>query len=236
MRVIAPVLAFIFLCSCASMPVSSSASLASKNDGIRPEKIEQRGMLGQEEEVFDKAALRKNNEAAGKPTFGLIKGFYQLPETMPAGAIIMTESTFWGQSYRTFELDNLGTERYAVVPASTQQSLVFTQAMNQLLDAGVQFKEVSMADAVKVMEAERRMIQKKRFWFPRQSLPSGVDLLISVQKGFAESGSVYVGRVIRTKDGRLLALDTQTDVGMFSLKPLITRLVRDSLKRLAESR
>jgi hypothetical protein len=93
-----------------------------------------------------------------------------------------------------------------------------------------------MADAVKVMRAEQDAFDKKKIIFPSRSVPPGVDLLVSTQKGHTEVGPVYVGRVIRTSDGRLIALRSEPDVGVYSLKPLLVRLVSDTLRRLAEEK
>lgn len=93
--------------------------------------------------------------------------------------------------------------------------------------------EVSMADANRVMDAEKRMIDTKKAWFPGRQLPSGVNLLISIQRGEGLYGPAFVGRVIQTKDGRLLALATQVDAGPMSLEPLLSQLVSDALRRLA---
>jgi len=64
-------------------------------------------------------------------------------------------------------------------------------------------------------------------------VPSGVDLLLSVEKGYGSYGPIYVGRVIRTKDGQLCALSTVIDAGPTSLGPLVSKLVKDSLRRLS---
>jgi hypothetical protein len=98
----------------------------------------------------------------------------------------------------------------------------------------VRFVEVSMADAAKVMQAEQAVIEGKVAIFPGRSVPSGVDLLVSIQKGKGATGPVYLGRVIRSKDGRLLALATQPDAGPYSLSPLVQKIVSDSLRRLAD--
>ena len=119
-------------------------------------------------------------------------------------------------------------------PLSPQQSDVLIHAMNEFLDAGVRFVEVSMGDALKVMQAEEKALQTKRILFPGRSVPPGVDLLISIQKGFTEAGPVYLGRVIRTSDGRLIALQSEPDQGVYSLKPIVKQLVLDSIRRLAQ--
>lgn len=224
-------LALLVASGCSTGRPIQSGTLRNAEPGAQPESVEQRNVAGQVG-AMDHAELKALNKKAGSPTFGLIMGFYQLPQAMPAGAVSVQQGVVFGQAYSNYKLENLGTKPYAVVPASAEQSEVLSSSMNHLLDAGVRFVEVSTADAAKVMQAEQQVIEGKAAVFPGRSVPSGVDLLVSIQKGQGASGPVYVGRVIRSGDGRLLALMTQPNAGPYSLSPLIQKMVSDSLKRL----
>jgi len=220
----------LLLIGCSARPIVSTSELP-LGEKIKPEIIETRSLSGEKNEIsFNE--LKHLNEKAGKPSFGLIMGFYQLPSTKPAGAVLFEESNVFGRSYRSFWFKDSFEKPYAVLPAAPLQLEVLVSAMNKLLNAGIEFKEVSMTDAVKIMKAEQEAIKSNKTWLVSRTLPSGVDLLISLQKGFSENGLAYSGRVISTKDGRLLALATWPDISVYSLKPLIHQLVVDSLRRL----
>ncbi|MDA0713364.1 MAG: hypothetical protein O2897_05205 [bacterium] len=219
------------LCNCTTVAVKSSSSLPF-NSAIIPEAIASRNNENSNEVSVQ--MLQKLNENAGKPTFGLIMGFYQLPSTKPAGAVEITESSVFGQPYRSFWFQETASRPYAVLPVSPYQLEILSSVMKKMLDAGIYFKEVPMADALMVMRAEEKALVSGNQWMMSRLLPSGVDLLISVQKGFSETeGRIYSGRVVSTKNGRLLALATWPDTGVYSLKPLIDSLVTDTLRRLA---
>lgn len=221
---------------CSRKPIQSSGTLPTPySQGIGPVVIEQRSM----EDEGSKTSLQELkalNQKAGSPTFGLIPAFYQLPESMPAGAVHIEQGQVFGTSYQSFWLQNAGPKTYAILPASVEQSQVFSKTMNEMLDAGVRFVEVSMADANQIIQAEKQVIEGKTTWFPGRQLPSGVALLVSIQRGQGLDGPTYVGRVIQGQDGRLLALATQIDAGPLSLEPLLKKLVSDSLRRLADEK
>lgn len=222
----------VFMCACsAKRPVARSANLAPSYD-VTPESIDTRTVVGQSDEL-SAASLRQLNEAAHKPSFGLIQGFYQLPVSLPGGAVAISQANVFGQSYQSFYLQNSGEHPYAVEPMSAAQAQVLSTSVNHLLDAGIRLSDVNMADAMKIMQAEQRIIEKKDALLPGRSLPSGVDMLVSIQSGMGATGPVFVGRVIRTRDGQLFALQTWPNAGPYSLEPLIRHIVTDSLKRLA---
>lgn len=222
------------MCGCFATKPIYSHSLPAQNQTV-VEPLEAHRMTA--EEPFSESkmvSLQKDNQKAGSPSFGLIKGFYQLPTAKPIGAVFLEESdTLWGR-YRSLHLRGTEVRPFAIVPLSPQQSDYFAKAMGKLLDAGVHFVEVSMAQAVQLMKKEEELLQHKdiRRWLGASFLP-GVDCLVSIQKGYTESGPVYIGRVIRVRDGRLLAWDTEPDAGAYALAPLIMRLVSDGIRRLA---
>lgn len=221
--------------ACSRKPIQSSGTLPSPiNYQTAPAAIDSHVVASTP--VASSQDLRNWNEKAGRPTFGLIPAFYQLPVSMPGGAVHIEQANVFGASYQSFFLSNAGPKPYVIQPASVQQSQVFSQVMNQMLDSGVRFVEVSMADANRVLESEKKVIEGKSAWFPGRQLPSGVDLLVSIQHGEGLYGPAFVGRVVRSLDGRLLALATQMDAGPLSLQPLLQQLVSDSLRRLADEK
>ncbi|MEI6805608.1 MAG: hypothetical protein WCK49_03765 [Myxococcaceae bacterium] len=227
------VIALLSFGGCSRKPIQSSGTLpATSYQEAKPQEIEKHDVVTTPS--ASQTQLKAWNQRAGKPTFGLIPAFYQLPVSMPAGAVHIESAQVFGASYQSFMLSNTGPKSYVIEPVSTEQAQVFSKTMNQMLDAGVRFVEVSMADANRVLESEKRVIEKKAAWFPGRQLPSGVDLLISIQRGQGLYGPAFVGRVIQTSNGRLLALATVADAGPMSLEPLLGQLVSDALRRLAD--
>lgn len=218
--------------ACSRKPIQSSGTLPQPYyQSTSPEQIDKHEVASAP--IASQADLKAWNLKAGRPTFGLIPAFYQLPVSMPAGAVRIESARVFGASYQSFQLSNTGPRPYALEPTSTEQAQVFSKVMNQMLDAGVRFVEVSMADANRVLESEKNVIEGKTAWFPGRQLPSGVNLLISIQRGQGLYGPAFVGRVIQSKDGQLLALATGVDAGPMSLEPLLNQLVSDALRRLA---
>lgn len=219
----------IFL-GCSARPIKSGTVTETRTaPEVAP--ISEHSVKGPDSEISIED-LRALNTKASKPTFGIIKGFYQLPETFPHGAIALERARSFGFEYESITISRIGTKPFVIMPASADETEAISMSMNQLMDAGIRFVEVSLADATKIIEAEKVAIAKKTWMFPSSSIPSGVDLLLSIERGYGNSGPIYVGRVIRTKDGQLFALSTEPDVGPYSMSPLISRLVKSSLGRL----
>lgn len=226
------VVALLSFTACSRKPILSSGTLPETSyQEVKPQEIEKHDIITMP--VASQTQLKAWNQKAGRPTFGLIPAFYQLPVSMPAGAVHIQSAQVFGASYQSFMLSNTGPKPYVIEPASTEQSQVFSKAMNQMLDAGIRFVEVSMADANRVLESEKKVIEGKTAWFPGRQLPSGVALLISIQRGQGLYGPAFVGRVIQSSNGQLLALATVVDAGPMSLEPLLGQLVSDALRRLA---
>jgi len=220
------------LASCSGHQIAS-APLAHKIPGSSVEPIESRSVAGTRQ--VSSKRLSVLNSKAGAPSFGLIKSFYQLPISAPVGAAEFEEGYFFGQPYRSIRLEGMDAKPYAVLPASAAEAQVMESSISRFLDAGIRFAEVSMADALEIMKAEKNAIEKKGRIVLSHSVPSGVDLLISIQKGHGPMGSVYMGRVIDTRDGRLWALSTQPDMDVYALSPLVADLVEDTLTRMAKN-
>lgn len=229
-------IALVAITACSRKPIQSSGTLPQMPyQQIQPTEIPQRDSASTLTRV-SQSDLKNWNQQAGKPTFGLIPAFYQLPVSMPAGAVHIEQAQVFGASYQSFWLSNAGPKPYVILPASVEQTQVFSNTINQMLDMGVRFVEVSMADAHRVLESEKKVLEGNSAWFPGRQLPSGVDLLVSIQAGQGLYGPAFVGRVIASQDGRLLALATQIDAGPLSLQPLLEQLVSDALRRLADEK
>lgn len=216
---------------CSARPITSSALTPSYQDpAVRPISGRSVASAFSQEQI---AHLRNLNEKAKSPRFAIVKSFYQLP-TAFAGGAIKKESTkdFWG-TYKSLEIYRLNTRPYAIVPLSPKQGEILSQTVSVLLKAGVRFVDIKMADAVKIMQAEKKAIENKSFTLPNQLLPSGADLLLSIEMGDGETGPIYLGRVVRTADGELLALEWESNYGVYALQPLITKLVEHALTSLA---
>jgi hypothetical protein len=180
----------------------------------------------------------KQYDLAGRPSFAIVGGFYQLPESMPYGAIELDEAYGFGTGMRALRIESIPGRPYALIPVSPEQTDAISTVMQKFLDAGVKFSQISMSDATTIMKAERKALQEqgnRHLIAPfSQLLPTQVDFLVSVQKGYGVDGPVVVGRSVRTKDGRLFAVRSQVDFGAYALEPLIFDLVNDTVVRLAK--
>jgi hypothetical protein len=173
------------------------------------------------------------NQAAGAPSFAMIGAYYQLPVAMPAGAATIERGTSWGQPYESVRLRTTGKKDWALEPTNVEEAQMLEGALRGLMDAGVQMKVIEMADAQQVMNAEQAAASGKGTFFPNLSIASGADVLISIQRGEGLGGKLILGRAVRTQDGALVGLATQIDAGPISLRPLMMRLIEDSLKHIA---
>jgi hypothetical protein len=180
----------------------------------------------------DLSRIRSLNEAAGRPAFAMIGAYYQLPVAMPAGAATIERGVSWGQPYESVRLRTTGKKDWALEPTNVAEAQMLETTLRGLLDAGVQMRVIEMADAQKVMAAEQKVATSKGTFFPNLSLSSGTDILISIQRGEGLGGKLIVGRAVRTQDGALLALASQIDAGPISMRPLLVRLVEDSLRHI----
>lgn len=179
--------------------------------------------------------ISKLNEQAGKPRFGIVGGFYQLPMAHPAGASRVV-GTVANIPYDQTRVTPDRERPWAIAPAPSAEMEMLQGSLNALLDAGVRWTEVSMADAATIIAAEKQASSTNSLADFNKLTPSGVDLLISINKGPGIAGPIYVGRVIRSQDGAMLALATLPDAGPVSLRPLVWKLVEDSLKRIANEK
>jgi hypothetical protein len=175
------------------------------------------------------------NRKAGAPSFAMIGAYYQLPVAMPAGAATIERGTAWGQPYESVRLRTTGKKDWALEPTNVEEAQMLEGTLRGLMDAGVQMKVIEMADAQQVMTAEQAAASGKGTFFPNLSIQSGADVLLSIQRGEGLGGRLILGRAVRTKDGALVGLATQIDAGPISLRPLMMRLVEDSLNHIANA-
>lgn len=185
-----------------------------------------------DDEGMSKEEIRKYNIQAKKPTFAIIGAFYQLPETRTAEVYSYREGQFFGGGYESLTVAGRPARTFALTPFDTRSSFAAQSVMNEMLDAGVKFVEISMGDALKVMNAESK---ERGLRILPKLLPSGADYLISIQQGTAEGlGAIWAGRVVSTKDGQMIAFASVPAVGSWTIQPLLKTLIGDSLRRLAQ--
>lgn len=180
--------------------------------------------------------IRALNIKAGAPSFGVVGGYYQLPQANPAGAVSTSSGSIAGIPYDQTRVEATAARPWALQPTSTATAEMVQGTLAALLEAGVKWREVSMADATRIIEAEKSATGARSIADFNKMVPSGVDLLLSVQQGSGVAGKIVVGRVVRTRDGALLALASQPDVGAVSMRPLLLKLVEQSLERVAAER
>lgn len=167
-----------------------------------------------------KEGLKTRYQKAQRPVFALINGWYRLPSSSPVGRATVVKSF----SYRTYFEEVLidhPKQDYVISPISGDQALALNQGLNQLLDLGVNIKEIAMADAMALAKAEEKAAL---------ILPPQVDYLVSLNKSQSERGMVLVGRVIG-KDGRLMAFRVIYQASDTNISGLLLSLFEDTLSR-----
>lgn len=215
--------------ACSARPIASSTLAPVYTPS--PEPIPEATVAG--DEGLSIANLRALNRQAGRPSFALIGGFYQLPQIDSADSVTFREGQFFGGGYESLTIRGGQRRPFALTPFDTTSSVAFQSAFKELLDAGIKIVEISMADAVRVMNAQDHG-NKNRLLALAKTLPSGADYLISIQQGEAEEiGPVWAGRVVSSKDGRVLAFDSIPAMGQFTIQPLLKNLIGSALRRLA---
>ena len=177
----------------------------------------------------DMAALKSNNEKAGSPAFGFVKSHYRLPVANPVGSVRRISGDVLGIPYDSVQLEDTGKKPFALEPINVGQMDAMASVRNELLAAGVQLKEITMADAMEVVDAEQNALAAGKMFWPNRSLASGADILLTWQSGKGLAGNVVVGRAVRTSYGALLALISTPNVGYFTMRNLVLRLVSQSL-------
>ncbi len=177
----------------------------------------------------DMEELKANNEKAGSPSFGFVKSFYRLPVANPVGSVQRITGNALGIPYDSIQLQDTGKKPFALEPINVGQLDAMAIVLNDLLAAGVQLKEITMADAMKVVEAEQNALASGQLFWPNRSLASGADILLTWQSGQGLAGNVIVGRAVRTSDGALLALISTPNIGNLTLRSLVLRLISQSL-------
>lgn len=218
------------VCSCTARPIKSG-TLGPQYKVTAPAVPE--STVSADDQGFSVESIRALNEQAGRPTFGIIGGLYQLPTTGSASQVSLSEGQFLGGGYLSLSVSGRSARPISLTPMDVADSFAMQSVLNSFLDAGVKIVEISLADASRVANAEASDGNSRLLSFSR-TLPSGADYLISMQRGNAEGvGEVWAGRVVSTKTGLLLAFDSVPAFGSYTVQPLLKKLVGSALRRLA---
>lgn len=178
----------------------------------------------------DLEKLKANNEKAGAPSFAFVKGYYRLPVANPVGSATRMTGQVVGFPYDVIQLQTTNKRPWALEPMDVSQMDVLATILNDLMAAGVQLNEITMSDAMQIVAAEQNAFAANQSFWPNRSLASGSDILLTWQAGRGIAGNVVVGRAVRTSDGALLALISTPNIGNFTLRTLVLRLIDQSLK------
>lgn len=181
------------------------------------------------------AELQAAYVAAGSPTIGFIRDSYQLPVANPLGAARIIEGNAFGMPYQQ-SLTVPSTYRpFAIQPMDNGFAVQQLALLQQdLATAGVRFVEVSAADAVRIVDAEKKAAEANGHVQFNEMTRAGSDILVSYQPSQALGGPIFIVRVIRMADGALLALRTGPGQGgAIALRPLLGRAIADGLQAAA---
>jgi hypothetical protein len=179
---------------------------------------------------IDMEALKANNQKAGAPSFAFVKSYYRLPVANPVGSATRMTGQVIGLPYDMIQLQTTNKRPWALEPVNVSQMDALATILNDLMAAGVKLNEITMADATKIVAAEQNAFAANQTFWPNRSLASGSDILLTWQTGTGIAGNVVVGRAVRTSDGALLALISTPNIGNFTLRTLVLRLIDQSLK------
>lgn len=175
--------------------------------------------------------IEQEYKKASSPTLGIIHAYYRLPKTQIVGAATIIKDYQFPDYMEKIEIKEQE-KPFSIMPLSGEDALAFNGALNALLDMGITIKEISMADALLIAEAEELAVNKKDNWFLSRYLPPSVDMLMSLYKTRAQNQDVMVGRVLN-KDGRLLAFKVMEGADSpRELKKLIISLLAEAIARI----
>ena len=180
----------------------------------------------------DLKKLKANNAKAGAPSFAFVKSYYRLPVANPVGSATRMTGQVVGLPYDVIQLQTTNKRPWALEPMDVSQMDVLATILNDLMAAGVQLNEITMSDAMQIVAAEQNAFAANQSFWPNRSLASGSDVLLTWQAGKGIAGNVVVGRAVRTSDGALLALVSTPNIGNFTLRTLVLRLIDQSLKTM----
>jgi hypothetical protein len=170
---------------------------------------------------------------AKRPSFGIVEGYYSLPESKPFGEATVVKGYAYDSYVESVQLKGQK-KAFAITPLKSDDAVAMNDAINSLIDIGVKIKEVSMSDALALAKDEEQAHGTMHHFTLRKSLPPSVDLLMSINRSSGAQGEVLTGRVI-TKEGQLLAFRVmQHAASSTSLGSLIISLFEDSIKRIQE--
>jgi hypothetical protein len=176
-------------------------------------------------------ALQKVYVDAGSPTIGFIRDRYQLPIANPLGAARIIEGNLLGMPFQQSVVAPSTERPFSIEPIQDGfevQQLALVQ--QDLAAAGVRFAEVSAADANRIVAAEKQAIESNGRVQWNEMTPSGAAILVSFQRSTGLGGPIFIVRVVRMKDGALLALRTgPAQGGAVALRPLLSQSIHDGL-------
>jgi hypothetical protein len=176
-------------------------------------------------------ALQKAYQDAGSPTIGFIRDRYQLPIANPLGAARIIEGNVLGMPFQQSVVAPSTERPFSIEPIQDGfevQQLALVQ--QDLAAAGVRFTEVSAADANRIVAAEKQAIEQNGRVQWNEMTPSGAAILVSFQRSTGLGGPIFIVRVVRMKDGALLALRTgPAQGGAVALRPLLSQSIHDGL-------
>lgn len=213
-------------CGCRSMPFKVEP-LSAKKTTI--EQTDQK-LLTEFEAVID-AGMGDRYRKKKSPSFGLIQGYYRLPQAKPYGSVSIVRSYSYQTYFEGIEVKK-NEHAYAIESIGGDDALAYNQALNSLLNIGVKIKEIGMADALNIAKAEASAAKSDQIFMPAKLLPPGVDYLISIYPASSKRGPVLIGRVIK-KDGTLMAFRTiYRGSGNSPVGGLIISLFEDTIARI----
>lgn len=211
----------IFGCSPKPFQVKTLPKIGERTIADRDSRFEKRDLS-----LDEKLKVKYKNKKS--PTFGIVKGQYRLPATAPYGKVKLESARAFGADLNivTFESH---TKDYYVEELPGAMASIFSKAINVLLDGGIKIKELSVSDALRVAEAERK--PGRGIFEPSKVLPPSVDYLVSFYDSSDARGPVLVGRVIKS-DGQLMAFRVLSRAVGDPLEDMIILLVKDTINRM----
>jgi hypothetical protein len=202
-----------------------------------PPPVEDRGMvlaMG-----VDTAELQAAYEAAGRPTVGFIRDRYQLPIANPLGAARIIEGNLFGMPIQQSLTVPSTFRPFAIEPLDPAEGFEIQQLallQEDMARAGVRFVEVTAADAMRIVNAEKAAAEGRSAMQWNEMVASGANILVSFQEAVALGGPIFMVRVIRMDDGALLALRTgPAQGGAIALRPLLARAIADGMVAAANN-
>lgn len=178
--------------------------------------------------------LKAANTAAGSPTIAFVGGYYRLPIANPLGGARIISGNVAGWPINQSLVVPSTYRPYAITPLEGLEAQQMAYVVTDLAVAGVRLVQLSVADATRIMDGEKLAVDTARPMQWNQMVPAGADILVSFHEATGLGGPIYVARMVRMKDGALLAMrTTAAQAGAISLRPLLSTLIADGLEASA---